>query len=140
MPRWLIQHSPNTLTPEEKATLASEITKIYTRVGLPAFYVQVHYVEMPPSTAFIGGEPHPNFVALTIFHLARTMTSEEQVQRFLSRVDAVLTPAFEPKGIDWEYFITETPRHLWKINGLVPPPAGSEEEKVWAEENRAVKL
>lgn len=61
-------------------------------------------------------------------------------KRFLSRVDAVLNPMFEPKGMDWEYFITEAPRDLWKINGLVPPEAQSEGEKEWVRVNRAVKL
>lgn len=46
-------------------------------------------------------------------------------KRFLSRVDAVLNPMFEPKGMDWEYFITEAPRDLWKINELVLRTAGS---------------
>ncbi|KAG2004001.1 hypothetical protein GB937_009238 [Aspergillus fischeri] len=132
MPRWLIQHSPNTLTPEEKSHLAQQITQAYVGFGLPAFYVQVHFTEQPADTSFIGGEQHPNFVALTIYHLARTMTSDEQRQGFLKHIDAVMTPMFEPKGIDWEYFVTEAPRDLWKINGLVPPAAGSEEEKVWA--------
>ncbi|KAH2920767.1 hypothetical protein KXW25_003033 [Aspergillus fumigatus] len=135
MPRWLIQHSPNTLTPEEKSHLAQQITQAYVGFGLPAFYVQVHFIEQPAGTSFIGGEQHPNFVALTIYHLARTMTSDEQRQGFLKRIDAFLTPMFEPKGIDWEYFVTEAPRDLWKINGLAPPAAGSE-EKVWVRENR----
>ncbi|KAF7159171.1 hypothetical protein CNMCM6106_006304 [Aspergillus hiratsukae] len=140
MPQWLIQHSPNTLTPEDKSTLAQQITQVYVRYGLPAFYVQVHFTEQPAGTSFIGGEQHPNFVALTIYHLARTMTTEQQRQGFLKHIDAVLTPMFEPKGIDWEYFVTEVPRDLWKVNGLVPPAAGSEEEKVWVRENRPVRL
>jgi phenylpyruvate tautomerase PptA (4-oxalocrotonate tautomerase family) len=140
MPRWLIQHSPNTLTPEEKSQLAQQITQVYVGVGLPAFYVQVHFTEQPAGTSFIGAEQHSNFVALTIHHLARTMTTDEQRQRFLNRIDSILTPMFEPKGIDWEYYVTEAPRDLWKINGLVPPATGSEEEKVWARENRAVRL
>lgn len=68
------------------------------------------------------------------------MTSDEQRQGFLKRIDAFLTPMFEPKGIDWEYFVTEAPRDLWKINGLAPPAAGSEEEKVWVRENRPVRF
>ena len=58
-------------------------------------------------------------------HLARAFRSDEMKKRFLSRVDAVLNPMFEPKGMDWEYFITEASRDLWKINELVLRTAGS---------------
>ena len=45
----------------------------------------------------------------------------------------------EGKGdVDWEYFVNESPRDLWKINGMVPPLPGSEMEKKWAELNRPV--
>lgn len=50
-------------------------------------------------------------------------------KRFLSPVDAVLNPTLEPKGMDWEYLITEAPRDLWKINRLAPTEAQSEGEK-----------
>jgi Putative oxalocrotonate tautomerase enzyme len=32
----------------------------------------------------------------------------------------------------------ETPRELWMIDGFAPPPAGSDAEKLWAKENRAI--
>ncbi|RHZ62614.1 hypothetical protein CDV55_104410 [Aspergillus turcosus] len=140
MPQWRIHHGPNTLTPEEKSHLAQQITQVYVRRGIPAFYVHVRFTEQPAGTSFIGGEQHPNFVTMTVYHLARRMTTDEQRQGFLKPIDAVLTPMFEPKGIHWEYFVMEVPRDLWKINGLVPPAAGSEEEKIWVRENRPVRL
>ncbi|KAJ5911926.1 uncharacterized protein N7473_001229 [Penicillium subrubescens] len=139
MPSWYINHSPNIFSAAEKAQLAKSITNIYASHGLPTFYVQVHFTEYDPSSSFIGGETHAKFAGITIYHLARAFQSDESKQRFLSRVDQVLNPVFEPKGMDWEYFITEAPRDLWKINGLVPPPAGSEGEKEWVRVNRAVK-
>lgn len=42
-------------------------------------------------------------------------------------------------GYDWEYHIEETNRDLWKIQGLVPPLPGSDEEKIWAGQNKATK-
>ncbi|KAH8434439.1 tautomerase family protein [Aspergillus melleus] len=140
MPLWQIHHGSQTLSDEDKKALAKQITEVYVNYGLPAFYVRVEYQEMSPTTSFTGGEHNPKFVGLTVYHLARQMTSDSQVQRFLSDVDTVLTPLFEPKGIDWEYFVTEAPSNLWKINGLVPPPAGSEGEKQWRRLNRPVKL
>lgn len=41
-------------------------------------------------------------------------------------------------GYDWEYHIDETERRLWKVKGLYAPPFGSEEENMWAKENKAV--
>ena len=139
MPVWYINHSPNVFSVDEKQHLAKSITNIYVSNGLPAFYVRVHFVEDAAGTAFIGGEIHPRFAGITIYHLARVFSSDEIKQRFHSRVNEVLSPVFEPKGMDWEYFITEASRDLWRINGLVPPAAGSEEEKEWVRANRAVK-
>lgn len=140
MPSWYINHSPNIFSAAEKEQLAKSITNIYASHGLPAFYVQVHFTEHTPSSSFIGGKTHDKFAGITIYHLARAFKSDESKQRFLSRVDQVLNPVFEPKGMDWEYFITEAPRDLWKMNGLVPPQAGSEGEKEWARVNKAVKI
>ncbi|CAG7944543.1 unnamed protein product [Penicillium nalgiovense] len=140
MPTWDIKHSPNTITAAEKEQLAKSITSLYVSRGLPAFYVQVHFSEDIPGTAFVGGEPHANFAAVTIYHVARAFKSDEAKRRFLASVDEILNPVFEPKGMDWEYFIAEASRDLWKMNGLVPPEPGSEGEKKWAEVNKAVKL
>ena len=138
MPLWDFNLSPNVLSDSEKASLAKEVTKIYTKSGLPAFYVQVRFTEDTVNSKFVGGETHTNFAHLQIYHLARTFTSDEQKSRFLRRVDAILNPVLVPKGADWEYFIQESSRDLWKINGLVPPPAGSEMERKWAQLNRPV--
>jgi phenylpyruvate tautomerase PptA (4-oxalocrotonate tautomerase family) len=140
MPVWYIKHSPNTIKALEKEQLAKSITKHYVSVGLPAFYVQVHFDEDVPGTTFVGGEPHPKFAAITIYHIARAFKNDEAKQRFMTAIDGILNPLFEPKGMEWEYFIAETSRDLWKINGLVPPETGSEGEKKWAELNKAVKL
>ncbi|KKK15190.1 hypothetical protein P175DRAFT_0503871 [Aspergillus ochraceoroseus IBT 24754] len=140
MPLWLIHHDPNVFSNDEKEKLAQTITQLYVGFGLPAFYVQVQFFELPYASSFIGGEKDRAHVTLTIYHLARTMTTEAQAQRFLGAVDGILTPTFQPKELEWEYFVTETPRNLWKINGLVPPPAGSDEEREWARINKAVKL
>jgi hypothetical protein len=38
----------------------------------------------------------------------------------------------------WEYHIEESNRDLWRVQGLVPPPLGSEGFKLWEREGRAV--
>lgn len=61
MPLWHIYHPPNTLqTPDAKSALAKDITSIYTSRGLPAFYVNVFFIPVDPSSMFIGGITRPS--------------------------------------------------------------------------------
>ena len=138
MPLWDFNLTANALTQQEKERLAENITKIYTNVGLPAFYVAVRFTERQPESSFVGGKKDSNSIHLQIYHLARHFTSDKHKKSFLDRADAVLNPVLEPKNIYWEYFVQESDRDLWKINGLVPPPSGSEMEKNWARLNRPV--
>lgn len=138
MPVWNIKHSPNVFSTAEKEQLAKSITRLYISYELPAFYVEVHFIESAPGNLFIGGEQPLKFAAVAINHVARTLTTDEQKQQFLSGVDAVLNPVFRPKGLQWEYFIVESTKDLWKMNGLVPPEAGSEGEREWSRLNKAV--
>lgn len=59
---------------------------------------------------------------------------------------AMLTPEIEQlngevvgEPLKWEIHIAETSRDLWRLDGLPAPLAKSEEERIWARENRAVK-
>ncbi|KAJ4294380.1 hypothetical protein N0V90_008070 [Kalmusia sp. IMI 367209] len=128
---------------------------VYTAVPLPAFYVNVLFVPLDPTSIYVGGIARPSprsaddgpgpdssvpFIRLTVQHLARQLPSAEHRDRFLGRVDATLKPHVADKGYDWEYSVEETSRNLWKVQGLVPPMPGSEAEKKWVEENRATEF
>ncbi|OSS54733.1 hypothetical protein B5807_01616 [Epicoccum nigrum] len=143
MPLWLVFHPEGTF--EDKASkeaFASDVTKIYTGVGLPAFYVVVNFIKMPENTAWVGGKAASKerpFIRLAIEHIAVHQPNEDEAyKRTANRVDATIKPHIADKGYDWEFHIDETERRLWRINGLYPPPFQSEEEKVWARENRPV--
>ncbi|KAK3714250.1 hypothetical protein LTR37_007836 [Vermiconidia calcicola] len=137
MPLWDIHSSPAFFSNQDKQDLATSFTRIYTeRGGLPAFYVRVRFTEDAPSSSFSGGSKNDNFVHIQIWHLARVFRSNNHRDAFLNLVDGVLNPVMRHKGADWEYTVNESPRDLWKINGLVPPAAGSEMEKKWVEMNR----
>lgn len=138
MPLWDIVTSANALTKEDKQTIVDGITKIYTKVGLPAFYVVIRFSERSTGDLFVGGKYHPSHVVLQVYHLARNFASDEQKTGFLERVDKVLNPVMKGRGLDWEYTISESPRELWKSNGLVPPMPGTEMEKEWVRQNRPV--
>ncbi len=113
-------------------------------VSLPAFYVIVNFIKMPGNTMWVGGKKLTKdkpFIRLTIEHIAVTLPNEDEVYRNTSnRIDEALKPHIADEGYDWEFHVDETERRLWKINGLFPPAFKSEEEKVWARENRAVPL
>ncbi|KAI9727205.1 MAG: hypothetical protein M1834_008465 [Cirrosporium novae-zelandiae] len=138
MPLWAFNHGPNAFSLEEKENLAKTITKLYTTFGLPRFFVQVTFTEFPPTSLFIGGEGRSTFTAITIHHVARSFQSDEQKKRFLDHVDSILNPVFESKGMDWEYYVSESPRDLWKTNGIYPPEMGPEMDK-WVELDRPLK-
>jgi hypothetical protein len=40
------------------------------------------------------------------------------------------------KELQWEIHISETPRDLWRTQGIDPPSSGSETEKVWVKQNK----
>ncbi|KAK4172677.1 putative oxalocrotonate tautomerase [Triangularia setosa] len=144
MPLWLVFHPPGTFTtPDSKKALTDDITKIYTAGGLPAFYVVVNFIALPEGNIFIGGENISQrskpFIRFVAEHIAVHVTKDAERQaRTIKRIDEALKPHVADKGYDWEWHVDETPRGLWKINGLVPPPFGSKAEKEWAELNKPV--
>ncbi|KAF1358046.1 hypothetical protein EJ07DRAFT_126226 [Lizonia empirigonia] len=145
MPLWLIFHPDGTFEDDaSKEALAADITKIYTRAGLPAFYVVSNFIKMSGNTMWVGGKKlskEKPFIRVAIEHIAVTLPNEDEVyKKTANAVDAALKPHVADKGYDWEFHIDETERRLWKINGMFPPAFKSEGEKVWVQENRTVAL
>lgn len=139
MPLWVFAHTPNAFSLEEKKELAQTITAIYTRLQIPAFYVNVQFFEMDPTNQYVGGESPSNFTTISIYHIARAFDNESAKQKFLNKADSILTPRMKAKGMNWEYFIQQTPVDLWRINGFPPPGFGSELEKLWFRLNKPVE-
>ncbi|GAB1320653.1 hypothetical protein MFIFM68171_10863 [Madurella fahalii] len=142
MPLWLVFHPEGTFkTPEDKQALAADITTLYTNGGLPPFYVVVQFITQPHSNIFVGGKnPSPDkpFIRFAVDHLAVHFGDDgARKLRVINRLDDLIKPHVADKGYDWEFHIDETPRELWKINGFIPPPHGSEAERTWAKENKA---
>ncbi|KAA8620038.1 Tautomerase [Pyrenophora tritici-repentis] len=118
MPLWIIYHSPSTFaSPQTKQALAASITAIYLAAGLPAFYVNVLFQPVEPTS--------PN---------------DTVRDNFLNKVDAVLKPYIADRGYDWEYTVEELRRDLWKVQGMVPPMPGTEAEKEWVRLGKAVEF
>ncbi|KAJ5776166.1 uncharacterized protein N7511_001177 [Penicillium nucicola] len=142
MPLWQIFHPTGTYEdPASKLAFSEDITKMYTAVGLPAFYVVVQFIPLPKSDVLVGGKVMADkpFVRVVITQIAIRLPNEDaSYNRVTATIDKILGPHVAEKGYDWEYHVDETERRLWKINGMIPPPWKSEEEKLWVEENKAV--
>jgi hypothetical protein len=142
MPLWEIYHPAGTYEDQaSKIAFAEDITKMYTELGLPAFYVVTNFIPFQKGDMLVGGEPKLGkpFIRMVITQIAINMPNEDAAYRTCtSRIDKILKPNIADLGYDWEYHVCETERRLWKVNGMNPPPWKSEEEKVWAKENRPV--
>jgi hypothetical protein len=111
---------------------------IYERIGLPRFYVVTIFHETRPENFYVGGERTPVGVRVLIDHIARHATDKQSREHIAHWIKRILRPYMEKyEGLHWEFHADETGEDLWMINGLVPPPGGSEDEKAWATGNVA---
>ncbi len=77
MPLWRIYSHPDIFSPEEKTGLAKSITTLYTNLGLPAFYVNVLFIDVPEQNFLIGGRQTKSMIRFSVEHVARAMPSAE---------------------------------------------------------------
>ncbi|KAF2670548.1 hypothetical protein BT63DRAFT_424478 [Microthyrium microscopicum] len=146
MPLWRIFSNPATFSAQQREGLAKAITGLYTspRLGLPAFYVNVIFVDVPDTGIWIGGEKKTNFVRIVAEQIARQMPDPSTPEglayhrAWLDTINEALKPwILDRSEIEWEFHIAETPRSLWRVQGIEPPPSHSEAEKKWMSENVA---
>lgn len=138
MPLWTIHHTPGIFSDDDKHQLASRITDQYERAGLPRFYVMTIFNETRPDDFYVGGQRTQVGVRVVIDHIARRSTDKQSRERITHWIKGMLQPYMDKhEGAHWEFHVDETSDELWMINGLVPPPGGSEQEKVWVKANFA---
>ncbi|MBL1076835.1 tautomerase family protein [Nocardia sp. 2] len=136
MPLWTVHHTPGIFTDTEKHELAARIADHYEQVGLPRFYVITLFHETAPENFYVGGEPTPVGVRVTIDHIARRNPDQESRRRTTQWINRMLQPSMaRHPDLHWEFHVDETSEELWMINGLVPPPGDSAAEKRWAKQN-----
>ncbi|KAJ7674009.1 putative oxalocrotonate tautomerase [Mycena polygramma] len=125
-------------TATDKTALSQAITEIYTRLGLPAFYVTVLFIELEPDNIFVGGKTKDTMVRVGIEHIALNFPDEANKRRFMDRYEKAIAPFTRTRGIDWEVQVSDCDRSLWHMNGMAPPLPGTELERLWRWEDRAV--
>jgi hypothetical protein len=110
MPLHRFYHAPGLFSAKDKEEISERITKVYTRGGLPAFYVIVVFVEVPTESILVGGKPSKKFVRIVSQHLARTMPTYERKQEVLNLLEDAFGPYVKDRGLDWEIHIEEHER------------------------------
>ncbi|GAA2069499.1 tautomerase family protein [Streptomyces albiaxialis] len=139
MPLWTIHHSPGIFDTDGKRRLALRIADHYEQVGLPRFYVVTLFHATPPEDFYVGGESTDAGVRISIDHIARRNPDQDSRRRTAQWINGILRPHLTGRhpALHWEFHVDETSDDLWMINGIAPPPAGSEAEKTWAATNWA---
>ena len=138
MPRWNFQIIKGTLTRAEKDRIATQVTKLYTDLGFPAFFINVFFSENDEGQFYSGGKTPAKAAWFGITHAARGFLDEEERLKFHAGIDEIVRPVFEPKGIKWEYNIYIYPGDNWRIDGMIPPIDRPDVLKQWVDEDRAV--
>jgi phenylpyruvate tautomerase PptA (4-oxalocrotonate tautomerase family) len=138
MPLWQIHHPVGVYSEQDKRDFAADITRYYTDVGLPAFYVVVQFRELAESDFFVGGTPSADTVRIVVAHLARRLDDPQRRKRMTEGINVITLPYTRDRGLHWEFHIDESARDLWMIEGLWPPAAGSDAEKAWAAANSPI--
>jgi phenylpyruvate tautomerase PptA (4-oxalocrotonate tautomerase family) len=140
MPRWNFEIMKGTLTRAQKDKMASQITKIYTDLGLPGFAVNVFFHENEEGGFYSGAKTPAPAAFFAITHAARPFKDEEERLQFHASVDEIVRPVFEPKGIKWEYNVYIHPGDNWRISGIVPPIIAGRMDvwEKWVQEDRPV--
>ncbi|CAK5272662.1 unnamed protein product [Mycena citricolor] len=130
----------------EKAALAKGITALYAAppISLPEFYVVVAFIELEQGSFFVGAETKraDNMVRIQVEHLAGKFPVGEagvaSKRDFIARYEDIIKPYTAGRGVDWEIGVQECDAHLWHLNGMAPPPLGSEQAELWKKENKAI--
>ncbi|KAJ3872219.1 putative oxalocrotonate tautomerase [Lentinula edodes] len=131
--------SANLYSKEEKQAIARSITELYARVPIPRFYVVVNFIEVGQDDCYVGGEPNTKFLRICVQHLARNLQTVEEKRNFMERYEKTLEPYTKDKGIDWEVQISNEDPLFWNLNGICPPPFGSESYQMWVKVNKPVE-
>lgn len=162
MPLWQLFTPENAYTPEERAEFAEQITNIYSSpeakenfgFSFPRFYTSVVFHEIKADSFFVGGEPRNQFVQIEVVHIAggsddderpvndqvaatMGLTVEALMERYFTMVNRVLKPFVADRGYEVEFHVENAPAVTWRIDGMIPPPPGSEDELRWVAENKA---
>jgi phenylpyruvate tautomerase PptA (4-oxalocrotonate tautomerase family) len=142
MPLYNIYHPVGAYTTKDKAEFAKSIVDAYNNV-IPRFYVGIIFQEIPKDDFYMGAVAKDKFVRIRCDHFARHQTGAEAnsdfgADKWMAKIEKAIAPFVRDRGFDWEIHYGQTPRELWRVQGMKPPAAQSTAEDLWIKQNRAV--
>jgi phenylpyruvate tautomerase PptA (4-oxalocrotonate tautomerase family) len=141
MPIWHVHYPKGVYDAQDRQAFAAKVTDLYAENrNFPRFYVSVAFHEFVQGEFFVGGEPAERFVRISIDQIALQSGDPERRKRWMDVLNRWMAPFLEERGLHSEIHIDNTPREFWTIDGIHPPPAGSADERRWAEENKPSPL
>lgn len=115
------------LSPEQKATLAREITGVHCEVtGAPALFVHVFYNEVAPGDGFVGGKP---FSTNAITGLIRAGRSPDDKARLLFGISDAWSRVTGRSEREVMVAVQDVPAKNIVEDGVLLPEPG--EEAAW---------
>jgi phenylpyruvate tautomerase PptA (4-oxalocrotonate tautomerase family) len=131
MPTYVCFAGKGQLTPDQKAAIASGITRIHSEVtGAPPYFAQVIFQEIKPGNHFMGGLPLRHGTLFVHGHIRGGRTPDSK-RVLIERLTAALGEAagLAPSGV-WVYIAELLARQMVEFGQVLPEP-GSEE--AWAQ-------
>ena len=127
MPLYTCLVRPGDLSPQQRAILAEEITRIHAEVtGAPRCFVQVFFREVAPGDGFVGGEP---FAQASIVGLIRAGRSQEDKAKLLFSISQSWCQVTGHDERELFVGVVDVPaKNMMEDGDLLPEPG---EEEAW---------
>ena len=126
MPTYTCTLASHRLTPEQKARVASEITRVHNEVtGAATFFAQVIFQEIAPSNYFVAGKP---LVGDQIFLHGQIRAGRSALDRtrLLTSLHRAVAAAADAQASSVWVYLTDLPARDMIEYGHVLPEPGDE--------------
>jgi len=129
MPTYLCHTATGALNPDQKADIARAITRAHSEEAkAPSYFAEVIFMDYPPSSYFLGGQPGPS-TQIWIRGDIRAGRTQDQRARLLLRLarEVAELAGVAPEEV-WVYLNELQAENMVEFGALLPKPG---EEEAW---------
>lgn len=127
MPTYICTARDGALTKDQKAQIATEITRVHNNVtGAPRFFVQVLFNDLKAGSQFIGGARPPSDQVWIRGDIRAGRSEQDKARLLLDILHGFSRISGVPEADVWVY-LTELPAKNMAEFGQVLPEPGAEE-------------
>ena len=127
MPTYICTIAEGQLSQNQKAAIASEITRIHSEVtGAPSYFAQVVFHEIKSGNHFMGGVPLRHDTLFVHGHIRAGRTDESKHILIVRMTGAVAEVASLPATGVWVYIAELPARQMVEFGQVLPEPGGEE--------------